>query len=127
MKMLISFLFLTLASTGVYAETITTGNAQSSVKVETNTTGGTVETNISVEANGEKKTLESNKPGSYKLEVESKGTETAGDNPTSESASVTQKQASASAKAEIKKPKQTLIIKFIKNIFNSIKSFFARF
>ena len=56
----------------IYGESITTGNASAKSEVRTEVQGdANVYTKIEVEANGEKKTLESNEPGTHSLEVKS--------------------------------------------------------
>lgn len=55
-----------------FAQDITTGNAFSYSKVETNIEGnGNVQTYIEVEANGEKRVLDADKPGNYELNINS--------------------------------------------------------
>lgn len=66
-----------------FAQDITTGNASAKSEIRTEVQGDShspgsgqanVYTKIEVEANGEKKVLESNEPGTHKLEVESPST-----------------------------------------------------
>ena len=55
-----------------YAQNAQTGNATTQSIVETNIQGdGSVSTHIEVEANGEKKVLNANSAGNYKLDIES--------------------------------------------------------
>lgn len=55
-----------------YAQNIQTGNASAQSTVVNNVQGnGSVSTHIEVEANGEKKVLDSNSPGTYRLQVQS--------------------------------------------------------
>ena len=113
----------------VFAENITTGNASAKSTVETNVDGGSVTTHIEVEANGEKKVLDSDKPGTYKVEVKNNGSsstaQTSTDNNSTVSANPT---ASPTAKIEEVKKKQESIGSFvkniIKNIFDSLKNIF---
>ena len=63
---------LLLASTSGVSAQIVTGNSSSQASVETNIQGnGNVSTHIEVNANGNTKTLDANKPRTYKLEVNS--------------------------------------------------------
>lgn len=60
------------ASPNFIAQAIQTGNSSAQSSVQTNIQGnGSVSTHIEVSANGEKKVLDSNSPGTYKLEVQS--------------------------------------------------------
>ncbi len=113
----------------VFAENITTGNASAQSTVDTTVDGGSVTTHIEVEANGQKKVLDSDKPGNYKVEVKSNGStstaQTSTDNGSTVSANPT---ASPTGKIEEAKKKQDSIGSFvkniIKNIFDSLKNIF---
>lgn len=83
---------LLLASTSGVSAQIATGNSSSHASVETNIQGnGNVSTHIEVNANGNTKTLDANKPGTYKLEVNS--TENNQEQKTSPTPTVTPKPA----------------------------------
>ena len=70
--LLLILLFFFPFTSQSFAQGITTGNASSYSKVETNIEGnGNVQTYIEVEANGEKKVLDADKPGNYKLNINS--------------------------------------------------------
>lgn len=125
-------LFFIIFPPKVFADTIITGNA--SAKSTVNTTiegGGSVTTHIDVEANGKKKTLDSNQPGSYNVEVKSNGSSSSVQTSTDSSHSANP-TASATAKfkekiEQIKKKQEsvaTLVEDIIKNIFNRIKNLF---
>ena len=108
----------------VFAENITTGNASATSNVETNIEGGgSVTTHIEVEANGEKKVFDSDKPGTYKVEVKSDGSSSSVQTSTGSGPSATP-QASPTAKIQEKienaTKKQESIGLFVKNIFKNI-------
>ncbi len=115
----------------VFAENITTGNASAQSTVDTTVDGGSVTTHIEVEANGQKKVLDSTKPGNYKVEVKSNGSTSTAQNSISSSPSA---NASASPTAKVERKigeitkKNDLIGAFvkniIKNIFDSLKNIF---
>lgn len=65
-------LFFFLFTPQSFAQNITTGNASSYSKVETNIEGnGNVQTHIKVEANGGKKVLDADKSGKYEVNINS--------------------------------------------------------
>lgn len=68
------FIFLNLfLKQETYAQEIQTGNASAKSSVETNIEGnGNVETHIEIQANGEKKVIDSNKPGKIEVTLGSK-------------------------------------------------------
>lgn len=71
-KVLLFSALIFLITPKVLAENITTGNASAKSEVRTEVSGDSkVYTKIEVEANGEKKTLETNEPGTHTLEVKS--------------------------------------------------------
>lgn len=115
----------------VFAQDVVTGNASAKNIVETSIEGGSVTTHIEVEANGEKKVFDSDKPGSYKVEVKSNGSGSTAQTSVGSSPSVTP-QASPTAKV-VKQNKETnkknvstgiFVMTFIKNIFDSFKNIF---
>lgn len=115
-----------------YAQNIQAGSSNAQTSVETNVQGdGNVSTHIEVEANGEKKVLDSNSPGTYKLDVESTG------NNLSETATPTKtsdkdiKESSISArileKHDVEKPSFLLNLEnYLQDLFQKIFSNFRR-
>lgn len=125
------FLLFFIFTPYVFAENITTGNASAKSTVDTTVDGGSVTTHIEVEANGEKKVFDSDKPGSFKVEVKSNGSSSSTQTSTG-SAPSANPSASATAKVEKKieeiNRKNDLIGAFvktlIKNILDSFKNIF---
>lgn len=111
-----------------YAQNIQTGNfvdAQSTV--QTNIQGsGSVSTHIEVSANGERKVLDSNSPGTYKLEVNSSN-----NNSTANNQTVISHVASASSSStpiiKTKIHKLSFLSNFGKDIQNFLRSVFNAF
>lgn len=117
----------------VFAQDIITGNASAKSTVETNIEGGSVKTHIEVEANGEKKVFDSDKSGTYKVEVKSNGSssdvQTSIDNSSTVSSNTTiPPTEKIREKINEAKNKQESIGSFIrsiiKNIFDGIKNIF---
>ncbi len=110
-----------------FAEGITTGNASSYSKVETNIEGnGNVQTHIEVEANGEKKLLDRDKPGTYEVNINS-DTKINDNNPTPTKSSSYSSILDDEDKEEEnnkEKDRRSLIQIVIENLSNFIKRIF---
>ena len=107
-----------------YTQNIQTGNANAQSSVQTNIEGnGSVSTHIEVNANGEKKVLDSNSPGTYKLNVQSNGNNSNINNETIISPVTSPSSSSTPAitkRTEIRK------FSFLLNIENDVQNFFAK-
>ena len=103
----------------IYGESITTGNASAKSEVRTEVQGdANVYTKIEVEANGEKKTLESNEPGTHSLEVKSDANSN-----TEASSSVSTEE--SSDEAELKETKSAAG-NIVQKIFQTISELFKK-
>jgi len=110
---------LLISSVTKYAESITTGDATAKSEIRTEVQGeADVYTKTEVEANGEKKTLETNEPGTHSLEVKSdsnSNTEASSSVSTEESTDEAESKEAKSAAGNI-----------VQKIFKSISALFKK-
>ncbi len=122
---LLPLLLFSLSFSRTYAESFTTGDANTSVYVETNTSGGKAETHISIEANGEKKVIDSLRDGKVEIKIDSSTTSSQIRNtiqPPSITSTQTVKKPTVTHKN--KREKKTGIEQLMLNIEIMLKSFF---
>lgn len=106
----------------ILATTITTGDSYAKSTVVNEVEGGNLYTKIEVEANGEKKVLESSQSGTHTVEIQKEG---------SSQATVTTKidssTATTSTDSKVATSTGGIVSSILKNIFDFLKSIFARF
>lgn len=121
MRKIIFLLFLFLISQKQVEAQIKEGKVESNVSVDTNIKGeGNVKTRIEVNVNGNKKIVESDKPGKIEVKVRN--------------GSIDVKESSPSPKSEVLSPSskqekkdEQFISSIIKNIFDKLQKFFNNF
>jgi hypothetical protein len=117
---------LYLSFSNVYAESYTTGDSNTSISVETNTSGGTTETHISIEANGEKNVIDSNKNGKIEIKINSSSSSSQAKNAitTPGITGIQKKTTAAHSTKKLKKEKKNDIEHLLLRIEHMLKSFF---
>ena len=108
----------------VRANTINQGNASSTVDVHTDVSGeGTATTHIETTANSNTKTLNSNQPGDYHVQVNSDGTSSITTSPTLSTAPTTSPSAKPMQIKNISMKAHTFF-DTLKNFFKNLFKFF---
>ena len=110
-----------------FAQNIQTGNSSAQSLVQTNIQGnGSVSTHIEVSANGEKKVLDTNSPGNYKLEVQSNSYNSNVNNPTiSPIISLSPTPISSPSPTIIPKTANIHKFSYLSNLIKNIQIFFG--
>ena len=134
MKKTLPYLFIFLLASIVsvrfsYAQNIQTGNSDAKATVETNIEGnGNVQTHIETSANGVKKVLDTNGPGTYKVEVKSDG-ENSSSSPSpavSASASSTASATPTTVERKASGHNFSSVLNFVNDFKKSIEDLFNR-
>lgn len=117
---------LYLSFSNVYAESYTTGESNTSISVETNTSGGTAETHISIEANGKKNVIDSNKNGKIEIKINSSSSSSQAKNTitTPGITGIQKRTTAAHSTKKLKKEKKNDIEHLLLRIEHMLKSFF---
>jgi hypothetical protein len=119
----------------LFAQNIQTGNASAQSTVQTDVQGsGSVSTHIEINANGVKKVLDSNSPGTYKLEVQSNGNSSSENNNDNQTITPTVSLSPTPTIAPTATPTPPIIVKtrenhnssFLSNIAQDIQNFFDK-
>ena len=125
---LLPLIIIVFSFSNTYAESFTSGDANTSVYVETNTSGGKSETHISIETNGEKNVVNSNNDGTVEIKTNSSSTSSQIKNtialPSIIKNHTIKKPAPTYKIKKIKSEKKTSLEYILSNIENMLSSFF---